>query len=104
MTIPVTPLFFSLIGLAIVWLVSTLLLFRSLEKKHPAMHERIGSPRGFESQAAVALLSFLLTNKPESLDDGAILLHAHLMRVLLVVHLVGSGVLVYSLSAGQHAA
>ncbi|WP_440224223.1 hypothetical protein ACQQ2N_03150 [Dokdonella sp. MW10] len=104
MTHHVVPIFLSLFGLAIVWLVSALLLFRSLEERHPAMHQRIGSPRGFEPQAGVALLGFLLTNKPESLGDRTILLHAHLMRVILVVHLVGFGVLVYSVGTGQHAA
>ncbi len=100
----VLPIFLSMFGLAIVWLVLAVVLFRSLAQKHPAMHQRIGNPRGFEPQATAALFSFLLTRKPESLGDSATLLHANLMRVLLIVYVVGFGVLVYTITAGHNAA
>jgi hypothetical protein len=104
MTQYILPLFFTMFVLAIVWLVLVQLLFHSLAKNHPAMHERIGSPRGFEPRATPALLSFLLTRKPESLGDSAILVRANIMRVLLVVYLVGFALLVYMTVSGQNAA
>lgn len=100
----ILPLFFAMFSLAIVWLVLVVLLFRSLAQRHPAMHQRIGSPRGFEPQATAALFSFLLTRKPESLGDRAILLRANVMRVLLAVYVVGFGVVVYGIITGHNAA
>ena len=97
------PLFFSMFVLAIVWLVLTQLLFRSLAKKHPAMYERIGSPRGFEPNATSALFRFLCTRKPESLGDSAMLVRANVMRVLLAVYLLGFVFLVYMIVSGQNA-
>ena len=98
------PLFFSMFALAIVWLVLVQLLFRSLAKNHPTMYERIGSPRGFESRATSALFSFLLTRKPESLGDKAMLVRANIMRALLAVYLVGFSLLLYSIVSAHNAA
>ena len=104
MSIYVISLFFSMFALAIVWLVLVQLLFRSLAKNHPAMYERIGSPRGFEPKATSALFSFLLTRKPESLGNQALLVRANVMRVLLAVYVVGFALLVYVIMAAQNAA
>ncbi|WP_372018041.1 hypothetical protein [Pseudoxanthomonas sp. 10H] len=98
------PLFFALFCLAIVWLVLVQMLFRALADKHPEMHQRIGSPRGFGAQATSALLSFLLTRKPESLGDRAVLLQANVMRVLLVVYVASFAILVYGIMSAQNAA
>ncbi len=99
----IIPLFFSMFALAVVWLVLVQLLFRSLAKHHPAMYQRIGSPRGFEPQATPALFSFLLTSKPESLGDKAMLVRANLMRSLLAVNLIGFALLVYGIMSGHNA-
>lgn len=98
------PLFFFMFVLAIVWLVLVQLLFRSLAKNHPAMYERIGSPRGFEPKATPALLSFLFTRKPESLGDRPMLVRANVMRTLLAVYLIGFALLVYMIVSVQNAA
>ena len=100
----VIPLFFTMFALAIVWLVLVQLLFSALAKRHPAMYERIGSPRGFETKATSALFSFLLTRKPESLGDQAMLVRANIMRALLAMYLVGFALLVYMIMAAQDAA
>jgi hypothetical protein len=104
MTEDVLLLFFSLFALAMLWLVLVSVLFRTLAKKHPAMHQRIGSPRGFEPQATVALFSFLLTRKPESLGDSAVLRQANIMRALLATYLAGFTVLLYSIVSGHNGA
>jgi hypothetical protein len=98
------PLFFSMFALAIVWLVLVKWLFHSLAKRHPTMYERIGSPRGFEPEATSALLSFLLTRKPESLGDTAMLVRANVMRAMLAVNIIGFALLVYLVVVVQDAA
>jgi hypothetical protein len=89
------PLFFTMFGLAIVWLVLAFTLFARLKSDYPEMHKILGSPRGFEPQATQALFSFLLTRKPESLNDSGLLVQANVMRVLLVIYVVGFALLVY---------
>jgi hypothetical protein len=97
-------LFFAMLSLAIVWLVLVQVLFRTLANKHPEMHKRLGSPRGFETQATSALLTFLLTRKPESLGDRVVLLQTNVMRVLLVVYVTGFAILVYGIMSTHNAA
>ena len=89
------PLFFAIFGLVIVWLVLALTLFARLKSKHPKMHKILGSPRAFEPRATQALLSFLFTRKPESLNDFGFLVHAYAMRVLFVIYILGFFLLGY---------
>lgn len=104
MTNFIVLLFFAMLSLAIIWLVLVQILFRALANRHPEMHKRIGSPRGFETQATSSLLSFLLTRKPESLGDRAILVQTNAMRVLLIVYVAGFAILVYGIMSAHNAA
>lgn len=100
----IIPLFFTLFCLAIVWLVLVQVLFRALAERHPDMHRRIGSPRGFGARTTSALLAFLLTGKPESLGDRRLLWQSNVMRILLAAYVTGFAVLVYCIVSAQDAA
>ena len=97
-------LFFLMFALAVVWLGLVAYLFHVLKQRHPAMYELLGSPRGFEARTTQALFAFLVSRKPESLDDSGIKSLANFMRFLLPVYLVGFICLVVMITRSQGAA
>ena len=100
----VLRLFFLMFVLAVIWLGLVAYLFHVLKLRHPAMYEMLGSPHGFEARTTQALVTFLFSRKPESLDDPAIRSLANTMRFLLPVFLAGFVSLVVLITRSQGAA
>ena len=94
MTDFILPLFFTMFGLAIVWLILVVLLFRSLAKNFPAMPAQkhwqvtfaVLSPRP-DCRIAYSYSSHSQTRVAWTCN----LVRANVMRLLLVVYLLGFG-------------
>lgn len=91
---PVTLLFFTLLAMAVIWLILVELLFRILAARHPSKYDEMGEPSlNNNMRSNFRLLKFLFTREPKALRDSVLSLQVNIMRVWFVAYVVGFFVL-----------
>lgn len=85
-------LFLVLFAMSFGWLAMVRALFVSLEENHSREYEKMGKPTLLTNNTARtnwALLKFLFSSAPETLNDSRLLFQVNAMRLWLPLHLAG---------------